>query len=524
MRPRKFVGATSREVLKQVRDALGPDALIVSNSRNAAGIEVVALPGGAIDRLVADATQSEPAAAPQPAPAPAPAAPERRDPVFSIPSFARPSLRRQRAVEPEPALRRAPAAAPVPSPLESPAAATANGYDLAAASRPRPAPAPAPAPVHAAVHVAPPTPPAPPAPQAPAQPVPPAAQVAYPAPAGAVAAPAAPVMDEALVSTMVAELRTMRSMLEHQLAGLAWNELARRDPGKIAVMRALLAAGFTGETVRRLTEPMPEIADEREALRWAGTEINRNLVTAGSDNDIIERGGVYALMGPTGVGKTTTTAKLAARCVVRHGADRVALLTTDTYRIGAHEQLRIYGRILGVTTCVVKDANDLKLTLADLRSKHMVLIDTVGMSQRDQQVAEQVATLTRSGGNVKRLLLLNATCNAETLDDVVRCYEPSGLDGCVVTKLDEAGSIGAVLDVIIRNRLVLHFVANGQRVPEDLHVPNRQYLIHRALKAGTEGAPQGLTEAEYPLMLSVARGVSRQLDEIRTPLAGGRLA
>jgi flagellar biosynthesis protein FlhF len=205
------------------------------------------------------------------------------------------------------------------------------------------------------------------------------------------------------------------------------------------------------------------------------------------------------------VGKTTTTAKLAARAVVRHGTDRVALLTTDTYRIGAHEQLRIYGRILGVATHVVRDAAELKSTLSDLRGKHMVLIDTIGMSQRDKMVAEQVTTLRGCGGNVKRLLLLNATSNGDTLEDVVRCYDPASIDGCILTKLDEAQSIGASLDVVIRHRLTVNFVANGQRVPEDLHVPNRQYLIHRALRAMPDDSAFALADDEFPLVLASAR-------------------
>ena len=134
----------------------------------------------------------------------------------------------------------------------------------------------------------------------------------------------------------------------------------------------------------------------------------------------------------------------------------------------------------------------------------MVLIDTIGMSQRDKMVAEQVSALARCGGNVKRMLLLNATCNGETLEDVVRCYEPGSIDGTILTKLDEAQSIGAALDVLIRNRLGLHFVANGQRVPEDLHVPNRQYLIHRALRTTNSGSVYGLASEEYPLVLAGA--------------------
>jgi flagellar biosynthesis protein FlhF len=425
MKPRKFFGANSRDVLNQVRESLGPDALIVSNTKVAGGIEVIALPSGAINDIVANAADT------------------RGTPVA-----------RSAAPNAQSAVRR-------PAPLAASADAVAAAKKLA----PAPSAAPAPSSPHT-----------------------PTASTAS--------------VTDAIVHSMIGELRSMRSVLEQRLAGLAWSELSRRDPAKVGALRTLLTAGFSAELARRLTDPMPDGADDQEATKWLIAEINRNIVTPGVENDIIEHGGVYAIVGPTGVGKTTTTAKLAARGVVRHGAERVALLTTDTYRIGAHEQLRIYGRILGVTTCVVRDAAELKSTLAELRGKHMVLIDTIGMSQRDKLVAEQVTTLTRSGGNVKRLLLLNATCNGDTLDDVVRCYDPGSLDGCILTKLDETQSIGAALDVVIRYRLALHFVANGQRVPEDLHVPNRQYLIHRALHSLPADSAYALADDEYPLVLA----------------------
>jgi flagellar biosynthesis protein FlhF len=440
MKPRKFFGANSREVLNKVREAFGPDALIVSNAKVAGGIEVVALPGSSINELVASAADIE---------RPSAAAPERAASVAQQVAAAVAAAKPSRGREAAPAI--------VQSVL-------APAQPVLAPAQPVPAPVPS-------------------------------------APQGS----AKETFSEALVQSMVSELRSMRAVLEQRLTGLAWTELSRRDPAKVSALQTLLTAGFSGELARRLTDPMPDGSDEAEGLKWLVSEVNRNLVTAGSDNDIVERGGVYAIVGPTGVGKTTTTAKLAARGVVRHGADRVALLTTDTYRIGAHEQLRIYGRILGVTTSIVRDAAELKATLSELRGKHMVLIDTIGMSQRDKLVAEQVSALTRSGGNVKRLLLLNATCNGDTLEDVVRCYEPGSLDGCILTKIDEAQSIGAALDVIIRNRLALHFVANGQRVPEDLHVPNRQYLIHRALRATPGNSVFGLDHEEYPLVLAPAR-------------------
>jgi flagellar biosynthesis protein FlhF len=260
----------------------------------------------------------------------------------------------------------------------------------------------------------------------------------------------------------------------------------RRDPDKAGVLRDMLRAGFSPALSRQLFDRMPPGGSLEHKLAWVKSVLDRNLRTAGASEEIVERGGVYALVGPTGVGKTTTVAKIASRCVVRYGAERLALLTTDSYRIGAHEQLRIYGKLLGVRVLAVKDASDLQFLLEDLRGKHLVLIDTVGMSQRDRMVAEQLALLAAPATRVERLLLLNAAGNGETLDDVVRVYKEScgagGVHGCIITKTDEAVGIATALDVAIRHQLTLHYVTNGQRVPEDLHLPVREYLLHRALR------------------------------------------
>lgn len=283
---------------------------------------------------------------------------------------------------------------------------------------------------------------------------------------------------------VISEIKSMRGAIESQLYGLVWSDLHKRDPGRAYLLRDLLGSGFSPGLARNLVERLPA-GSAKELNNWAKRALSKNLGVAMAD-EIVTRGGVYALTGPTGVGKTTTTAKLAARCVVRHGADKLALLTTDSYRIGAFEHLKIYGRILGVSVHAARDQQELKSALTSLRGKHVVLIDTIGMSQRDKQVAEQVAMLGKAGP-VQRLLLLNATCHADTLEDVVRVYRGGDLAGCILTKVDEAPSIGAALDVIIRHKLKLHFVANGQRVPEDLHPANKDYLVDRALRrADTE--------------------------------------
>lgn len=318
-------------------------------------------------------------------------------------------------------------------------------------------------------------------------------------PQAAAATPPSPAAEQ-MAQTVIREIQSMRGLINEQLSGLVFGDMQRREPDKLRVMSALLAGGFSPALARKFLEKAPAEGGLSGMRAWIKKVLDKNLITSAAD-EIVTKGGVYALLGPTGVGKTTTTAKLAARCVVRHGAEKLALLTTDNYRVGAHEHLRIYGRILGVSVHAVRDAADLQGVLADLRGKHMVLVDTVGMSQKDQHVAEQVAMFSGHGGEVKRLLLLNATSQGDTLEDVVRAYGAKGLAGCVITKADEAASMGAVLDTVIRHRLPVHYVANGQRVPEDIHPVNREYLLHRAMGLSRDNAVRDYHEQDIPAAL-----------------------
>ncbi len=315
------------------------------------------------------------------------------------------------------------------------------------------------------------------------------------------------------------ELREMRGLLETQLATLAWN--GRQPEPRARALREMLAAGFSAGLSRYIAERMPAAAMETEtgARAWMRDILGRNLPLLDSDDRLLEQGGVFALVGPTGVGKTTTTAKLAARCVARHGASRVALVTTDGYRIGAFEQLRIYGKLLGVMVHAVRDAADLAIALEELKHKHIVLIDTAGASQRDRMVTEQIAML--GGGRVQRLLCLNTTSTAETLDEVARAYggksAADGLAACLLTKLDEANGIGGALDVAIRHKLPLAFIADGQRVPEDLHLADRQRLLDRAFAPQAEAKVFSLTNDELPLVAANSAAAMRDplLAEVR---------
>src|SRR5690606_19176537 len=198
------------------------------------------------------------------------------------------------------------------------------------------------------------------------------------------------------------------------------------DPTTSVLLRRLLSAGFGASLSRQITENLPQNQTQDSALNWAKSVLEKHLNTIDDESDLLDKGGVFALIGPTGVGKTTTTAKLAARVVMKHGASRLGLITTDAYRIGGHEQLRIYGKILGVMVHAVKDEVDLKIALEELKGKHTILIDTVGVNQRDEMVTRQIAMLAGAGNHIKRLLCINATSTGETLMDVVNAYRGNG--------------------------------------------------------------------------------------------------
>jgi flagellar biosynthesis protein FlhF len=312
--------------------------------------------------------------------------------------------------------------------------------------------------------------------------------------------PAAKVMPD--ISELMGELRAMRNSLESQIAEISWAGNKDKTPAKNGILRELLNLGFSASLSRYLSENAPAQMSLEEGLQWSKNVLIRNLSAINSDNQFLDEGGVYALVGPTGVGKTTTTAKLAARYVMRHGTKNLALITTDGYRIGAHEQLRIYGKILGVMVHSVKDEVDLRIALEELKSKHMVLIDTVGMSQRDQMVTEQISMLNGTKFPVKRLLCLNTTSNIETLNEVVSSYRGSGVEGCILTKLDEAAVLSNTIDVVLRQKLRLFYVGTGQRVPEDLEVASAKSLVESAFNKLENSDSNHFEDSELSTLMS----------------------
>jgi flagellar biosynthesis protein FlhF len=277
---------------------------------------------------------------------------------------------------------------------------------------------------------------------------------------------------------MLDELRSVRGLIEDRFGALAFMEKLQRDPRQALLSQRLLECGFSPALVRKLLASLPAEGDE---AAWASGVLERNLATGDREAPLEDIGGVYAFIGATGVGKTTSTAKLAAAFSARHGANNLGLVTLDAYRMGAQEQLRAYGRILGVPVHTAHDRASLEDLLELLSSKKLVLIDTGGMAQRDSRTPEMLEMLSHP--SVQRLLVVNAAAQGETIEDVLVAYRAAQCRGVVLTKVDEAVKLGPALDALIRHRQKVLAVANGQRVPEDWHRLSSATLVQRALRA-----------------------------------------
>lgn len=285
--------------------------------------------------------------------------------------------------------------------------------------------------------------------------------------------------DPALVG-LRRELNGLRRTLDCQLSNVAWHDLSRREPVHTAILGELTRIGLSPHLASQLVSYVPAWMDRQRAWRFPLAVLAKKLPLA--QHALLDRGGVVAMVGPTGVGKTTSIAKLAARFALRHGQRSVALVSTDGYRIGAQEQLFTFGRLLGVPVYVANDAAELHDVLERLEDKKLVLIDTAGVSQRDMRLPEQLRELTGERVRIETCLVLAANAEYANLDQVAKRYAPLRSQYCIATKLDETATLGGLLSVAVERQLPLAFVSDGQRVPEDLNKADGISLVCNAVE------------------------------------------
>jgi flagellar biosynthesis protein FlhF len=456
MPAQKFIGPNNRDTLRLVRQQLGGEAIILSSRDVPEGVEVMAIAPQELESLARSSAAMD-------------AAPDA-------------GLMAAAPAEASPGLAWAP-----PAPTFAPP--------------PQPAPALAPLTAQA-------TPDRPFAPE-PVEP-PLAAGAPWPAAtAGAAGLPAFLPQAGPQLDGLVHQFNQMRDLLQAHLSDRVWGDL-KQSQDHALLLRHLLNAGFSPGLCAQLLKALPADAVKLpQMMELIQQEISRQVQVM-EPLAVLDPGGIFAFIGPTGVGKTTAIAKIAARCVLRFGREQLVLMTTDNFRIGAQEQLKVYAKILGVSYVSVQDKDDFAHKLRQLAQRRIVLLDTAGVSQRDIQMLEQAQLLYEGAPQLKRLLVMSSTTDLRTLEDVILMNTAAvktgsgqpALAGAIITKIDEAAQLGPVLDCLIRHQLPLLFLSNGQRVPEDLSQANVAYLVHRALHPRALGESLQLQDHHVPALMA----------------------
>ena len=474
MNIKRFTAPTSREALAKARMAFGDGTLILSNRPTANGVEVVATAEDTLSSLDgggASPSSNPPLLAPAPARSAAPrssqtaAAPSRNPVEEDTEQLAMSTLSFQDYVR-ERMLRRRHEA--LNGPAEAPTLAErSRDQEPERVREPQRMPAPAVA-RHNPLRTIP-------------MDIPPEPPRRRQEPVAASSA-----QSLAGQQSLMNELHAMKELIEDRFNTLAWLGQARQDPIQSNLMLKMIRAGYSPALARAVLERMPEDLSAGDAVRWLMEVLERNLKTDLAEPALYEQGGIFAMVGSTGVGKTTTTAKLAALCARIHGPGSVGLITLDTYRVGAHEQLRTYGRMLGIVAHLAHDRAALQDLLGLLSGKKMVLIDTTGVAPRDPRKRDMLDVLDLP--DVNRLLVLNAGCHGDTLDDVLTAFKTGGSQQAILSKVDEAVKLGPAIDALIRHQMMLRGVTNGQRVPEDWERADAHKLIGTSMRSPAKSA------------------------------------
>ncbi len=443
MKIKRFTAPDMRQAIRQVRETFGPDAVILSNKAVADGVELVAARD--YDEAGFDNTLSEPAPMSRPAPVNPPAGnnePSRETSPWSGVPVARPDQDLAERLQ-----KRI---------QERNARAETNPMAAAAGHRPMKRSA--------------------------------LADTADKDPA---------------LAEMRREVQELKRMMESGLSELMWRDMDARQPNRKELLRRLMNLDLHPDLCQLLAEEVEELGDIEQAYRKALTLLVKRMPE--SQVDFLEQGGAVALVGPTGVGKTTTVAKLAARFCLRYGNKQLAMITTDNYRIGAEEQLHIYGRILDVPVRTVADEASLNAALNMFSDRRLVLIDTAGMSRRDVRLGQQISLLKRGNRPIHSLLTLAATTQQAALEHAIEEFAPAHPSACVVTKVDEACSLGGLISSLSRHRLALAFSTDGQKVPEDIHIGRPHTLVSRAVELAKRSGGMDISEDMLAIKLGGLR-------------------
>ncbi len=451
MKIRRFTAPDMRQAINRVREELGPEAVILSNRKLDGEVEIIAAID--YDESFLDAPEETPPAADAP-----PAEPSAETPAAS----------------------RGHGATERPEDTPPPAGDTALD-DLPWAAHERPA-----------------TPPRRPS-----------AAVSYlaelsarvaegarrPAPSPAEATGETASQSTETTSDLAAlreDVHLLRELMESQMMGLHQGREGPRTPSVARIAKRLTELGLPGEWVERLLDRLPR----QGPLDRLWSQALRHLAQAIPTRvpDFLTAGGVVALVGPSGVGKTTTLAKIAARHILHHQRDGVVLISCDDHRVGAHEQLRAYGQILGVPVYSTRARDELAQIVARLKDERLVLVDTAGTNPLAAEARPPFPGLEGVAAEV--LLTLATPVHPQVQAEYIRRYRSLGITGAILSKCDEAWRLGPALGVLMDAGLPVSLITDGPAIPDDLHPADPRDLVNRSIDKVRRHRPLGTNPAK----------------------------
>ncbi|MCF6202559.1 MAG: flagellar biosynthesis protein FlhF [Methylococcaceae bacterium] len=287
-----------------------------------------------------------------------------------------------------------------------------------------------------------------------------------------------PAVSESFMQEMRDEIKSLKAVFNTKLSEASWAQGVKSNPVRVDLLHKLSEMEISKQLAIKIANRLDSHKNSRLAFKKAKDMLSKVLPI--SNDNLLEDGGIVALVGPTGVGKTTTIAKLAAKYILKYGSGSVALITTDNHRVGAHEQLNTYAKLLDVPMQVATNADELRKHINHFNDKQLILIDTAGMSQRDMRLADQIQTLQQHEVPIKTYLVMSASTQQKAINEIIRVFKVFEPEASILTKLDETVALGSTLSVIIEHQLPIAFMTNGQQVPEDIYYPDSIDLINQS--------------------------------------------
>lgn len=310
-----------------------------------------------------------------------------------------------------------------------------------------------------------------------------------------------------MIDEVKGELKNLRDLMASQLNVLEWDRFNQRHPVRSVLLNLMTELGLGTDICEMIFEKLGVLNDDPHKVWQTALGILATSIPI-EQNDFLTQGGRIALVGSTGVGKTTTIAKLAARFAHTHGKRSVALISTDNFRVGAQDQLQHFARLLEIPLLTANNSEELTDSLKMLEDKYLVLIDTAGMSQTDVRLSEQFHKLQHGSPEIEPYLVLSANTQLAALNETVKSFSRVKLAGTIVTKLDESASLGGILTAAIRYQLPISYCGTGQRVPEDLQMAKNHRLVSKAvslMQSYTEQVDKETLAFRYNHLISTSK-------------------